>query len=156
MWAASHTGHSPFSNQSGSAAHEFLLMCCNGELSAGSESFGKALKAHVSPGCLSKIKVADYVLKDAAVLLTLHLFIYLHVNTYIVTNHFCQFAYTTGQKFGIIKFLKFMKKVSYVHQGCIYWTKNTVKTVIKKTCLFIPCEANAELWAVSHDPQKSF
>ncbi len=79
-------------------------MCCNGELSAGSESFGKALKAHVSPGCLSKIKVADYVLKDAAVLLTLHLFIYLHVNTYISQIIiFCQFAYTTGQKFGIIK-----------------------------------------------------
>lgn len=87
MRAASHTGHSPFSNQSGSAAHDFLLMCCNGEFSAGSESFGKALKAHVSPGCLIKIKAADYVLKDAADLLTLHLFIYMQVNTYIFTHH---------------------------------------------------------------------
>ncbi len=62
MWAASHTGYSPFGIQSGSAAHEFLLMYCNSELSAGSESFGKVLKAHVSPGCFRKIKAADYYL----------------------------------------------------------------------------------------------
>lgn len=62
-------------------------MCCNDERSAGSESLGKALKPHVSPGSLSKIKAADYTLKIAAVFLT-----YLQASTYslIVT---CSFAY---------------------------------------------------------------
>ncbi len=36
------------------------------------------------------------------------------------------------QKFGLLRFLVFLKEMSSAHQSCIYLIKNTVKTSIAK------------------------
>ncbi len=47
-------------------------------------------------------------------------------------NRITMITYTTIQKFGVSNILMFLKEVSYIHQGCIYLIKITVKIVKKK------------------------
>ncbi len=42
-------------------------------------------------------------------------------------NIITMITYTTIQKFGVSNILMFLKEVSYIHQGCIYLIKITVK-----------------------------
>ncbi len=45
--------------------------------------------------------------------------------------------YTAAQKFGISKIFYVFKGVSSAHQGCIYSTNNTEKTVILRNLIAI-------------------